>query len=207
MAFDKVVFGKRLRSLMQEFGDTIYTVSDYLQMKPSTISRYTNGLYVPKAPTMDALAKRYGVSSAWLMGESSQKYAQSFNVEMRTVPILGVVAAGLPIWAEDNFEGYTAIDAAENIDFVLRVKGDSMINARIYDGDFVYVRKQPDVENGEVAVVLIDNEATVKRVFKYPNMLILRPENPAYSEMIYRKNDAKDIRILGKVLYVKGAVR
>ena len=207
MAFDKVLFGKRLRSLMQEFGDTIYTVADYLGMKPSTISRYTNGLYVPKAPTLDALAKRYSVSASWLMGESSQKYIQSDSVSMRTVPILGVVAAGVPIWAEENFEGYTATDADEHIDFVLRVQGDSMINARIYNGDFVYVRKQPDVENGEIAVVLVDNEATVKRVFKYPNMIILRPENPAYSEMIYQKNDAKDIRILGKVLYVKGAVQ
>lgn len=207
MAFDKLLFGKRLRSLMQEFGDTIYTVADYLGMKPSTISRYTNGLYVPKAPTMDALARRYGVSAAWLMGDSADKFVQSNGISMRTVPILGVVAAGYPIWAEENFEGHTSIDADENIDFVLRVKGDSMINARIYDGDYVYVRKQPDVENGEVAVILVDNEATVKRVFKYPNLLILRPENPAYEEMIYKKNDMKDIRILGKVLYVKGIIK
>ncbi|MDD6308548.1 MAG: transcriptional repressor LexA [Clostridia bacterium] len=207
MAFDKKVFGTRLRSLMHENHDTVYSVAEYLGMKPSTVSRYTNGLYVPKAPTLDALARRYGVNAGWLMGEREMQQCIEDKTEPRLVPILGVVAAGIPIWAEENLEGYTAVDADDHVDFVLRVKGDSMINARIYDGDLVYVRKQPDVENGEIAVVMVDNEATVKRIYKYANMIVLRPENSAFSEMIFKKADAKTISILGKVLYVKGRVK
>lgn len=83
-----------------------------------------------------------------------------------------------------------------------------MINARIHDGDIVYIRKQPDVENGEIAAVIIDGEeATLKRVYKLNGNVILHPENPTYKDMIFSKKDFKQVRIIGKVKYVKAEVK
>lgn len=203
MPFDKKVFGSRLRSLMHEAGDTIYTLAEHLKLKPSTISRYTSGQYVPKAPTLDMMARRYAVNPAWLMGENVEKTVATGNLSTHDIPILGDVAAGMPIWAEQNYEGYTVVGAEEHVDFALRVRGDSMINARIFDGDLVYVRRQPEVLNGEIAVVMVDNEATVKRIYYHPDKVVLKPENSAYTDMIYHKADAHDIAVLGKVIFVK----
>ena len=204
MAFDKSVFGSRLRMLMDEEKDTIYTLAAYLNLRPSTVSRYTSGMYVPKAPTLSQMAKRYGVNPAWLMGEDENRFP-SFP-SGSSVPILGDVAAGTPIWAEENYEGKTAIDEGEHIDFALRVRGDSMTGARIFSGDIVYVRRQPAVENGEIAVVLVDNEATVKRVFRHPDKVVLKPENDAYQDMVYYNGDGHEVCVLGKVIFVKGRV-
>ena len=205
MPFDKIGFGNRLRSLMQGGGDTIYTLAAYLNLQASTVSRYTSGLYVPKAPTLAKMAARYGVNPAWLMGEDVPMFPSEQN-DTKTIPVLGDVAAGVPIWAEENYDGYVAVDPDEHIDFALRIRGDSMIGARIYNGDIVYVRRQPTVENGEIAVVLVDNEATVKRVFMHPDRIVLKPENETLSEMVYKKGDGHEVSVLGKVLYVKGKV-
>lgn len=82
-----------------------------------------------------------------------------------------------------------------------------MINARIFDGDIVYIREQPDVEDGEIAAVLIGEEATLKRVYKYPSKVVLRPENPLYDDMIYSKEEMNEVRILGKAVAFLSAVR
>jgi len=121
-------------------------------------------------------------------------------VGTQKVPMLGNVAAGMPIYADECFDSYVQIGANIKCDFCLRVKGDSMILARIHDGDIVFVRKQPDVENGEIAVVLIDDEATLKRVYKYKNRLELRPENPAFPVLNYEGAELEQIRILGKAV-------
>lgn len=94
------------------------------------------------------------------------------------------------------------IEVPENIncDFTLLCKGDSMINARINDGDIVYIREQPQVENGEIAAVLIDNEATLKRVYIYKDKVVLQPENTKYSPLVYSKEEMNEIRILGKAV-------
>lgn len=204
MDFDKASFGSRLRILMQEKGDTLYTVAAYLGMKPSTISRYVNGHYAPKAHVLERLAQYYQVNPAWLLGTESVR--RNTEHASSRVPILGDVAAGVPIWAEQNFDGYAAVDADERIDFALRVRGDSMINARIYTGDLVYVRRQPEVENGEIAVVLVDGEATVKRVWNREDSILLHPENPAYSDMVFPKDNSHSLAVLGKVIFVKGRV-
>jgi len=122
------------------------------------------------------------------------------------VPILGQISAGKPIFAEENIEGYINLDKflikhSKDI-FALKVKGDSMINAGILDGDYVIVKKQPTVENGEIACVLIDNEATVKRFYKRENCIELKPENPNYKSIIITKDTTANILILGKVVGV-----
>ncbi len=92
-----------------------------------------------------------------------------------------------------------------DVDFCLRAAGDSMIGARIYDGDIVFVRKQSSVDNGEIAAVLIDDEATLKRVYYYPdkNKLVLSPENPKYEPFVYIGEELDEVRILGKVVELR----
>ena len=98
------------------------------------------------------------------------------------------------------------VDTTDEIksDFALKCKGDSMIGARIYDGDIVFVRKQETVENGEIAVVAIEDEATLKRFYKYNDLIVLRAENPAYKDMVFSPSDHKQIRILGKAVWFQG---
>lgn len=139
------------------------------------------------------------------MGRSDNKYYSDNNQDKR-IPVLGTISAGNPIIAQENIIGHEY--TSDNCDFCLRVKGDSMINARIHDGDIVYIRKQPDVENGEIAAVIIDGEeATLKRVYKLNGNVILHPENPTYKDMIFSKKDFKQVRIIGKVKYVKAEVK
>lgn len=127
--------------------------------------------------------------------------------ETKTVPLVGTIACGTPILAEENIEDYIKIDATVPADFALRCKGDSMINSRIYDGDIVYIRKQSDVDDGEIAAVLIDNEATLKKVYKYPNKIVLRASNPVYDDMIYTNEELENISILGKAVAFFSLVR
>ena len=133
------------------------------------------------------------------------------NVEqipkMRRVPLLGTIACGEPLLAVENIEG--KVDVPEHIraDFALRCKGDSMINARIFDGDIVYIRQQPAVENGQIAAVLIGDEATLKRVRLFDDHISLEPENPMYRPIVYWNGDMASIRILGLAVAFTSAVR
>lgn len=113
--------------------------------------------------------------------------------EQRGIPILGVVTAGLPILAYENIEGYLPWEGDPEC-FALRVRGDSMINAGIYDGDKVIVRPQQTADNGQIVVALLGEEATVKRLQRKNDSVWLMPENPAYSPI-----DGKDAVILGRV--------
>jgi repressor LexA len=106
--------------------------------------------------------------------------------------------------ALENIIGYEYIPVNVKADFCLKVKGDSMINARINNGDIVFIRQQPDIENGEIAAVIVDGEeATLKKVYKYPGTITLRPENPNYQEMVFDKKSFKSINIIGKCVAVK----
>lgn len=127
--------------------------------------------------------------------------------EMRKVPLLGAIACGEPILAQENIEDYVKIPKDMPGDFALTCKGDSMINARIFDGDIVYIRQQDTVENGEIAAVLIDNEATLKRVRLFDDHIVLEPENPMYPPKSFWYEEMNSIRILGKAVAFTSAVR
>lgn len=205
--FDKDKFGKRLLELMADNNDTTYSLGEYLHLSNATISRYTTGNISPKIPTVQAIAEKYGVNPAWLMGtEGAEKYQDKKETGKR-IPIIGTIAAGIPILAHENIEGYEVVPENISVDFCLRVKGDSMIGARILDGDLVYIRKQPTVDNGEIAAVIIDDEATLKRFYKFNGSVLLRSENPNYPEQRYTKKDMKQILILGKAIFFRSEVR
>lgn len=124
-------------------------------------------------------------------------------ISTKRLPVLGNVACGEPIFADEQRNTYIDVDYDVDADFCLTAKGDSMINARIFDGDILFVKSQPTVEDGEIAVVLIEDEATVKRVYynKEDSILTLVPENPTYKPMRYQGEQLNNIRILGKVVF------
>jgi repressor LexA len=126
--------------------------------------------------------------------------APTTMVGVRELPVLGAVAAGVPMLAEENIEGTIPLPTEvvrEDTTVVLRVKGDSMMDAGILDGDFVVVRQQPTAENGDIVVALLEDEATVKRFFRESDRVRLQPEN-ASMEPIY----VRDVVVLGKVVAV-----
>ena len=127
--------------------------------------------------------------------------------KMRKVPLIGSIACGAPILATENTEWEVDIPDHVHADFALRCKGDSMINARIFDGDIVYIRQQDTVENGEIAAVLIDDEATLKRVRLYDDHISLEPENPQYRPIVYWGEEMNNVRIIGKAVAFTSAVR
>lgn len=128
----------------------------------------------------------------------------------RQVPRLGAIACGEPILAENNIEGYDEVPDWVKCDFTLTCKGDSMINARIHDGDVVFIKAQPEVESGQIAAVLIDgefeSEATLKRVRYTEDGIVLWPENPRYEPKSYTGAEAERVRILGLATHFVGKV-
>lgn len=199
-------FSKRLNEALSIRGMKPIELSEKTGLHKSRISQYINGVYEAKQDALYVIAKALNVNEAWLMGYDvpmervSEKYPENiFKIETKKIPLLGTIAAGQPLIAEEQFESYVVAGANIHADFCLRVKGDSMVNARIYDGDIVFIRQQPVVSDGEIAAVLIDNEATLKRVYKRDGGIILVAENPAYKP-IFCENGCSDVRILGKAI-------
>ena len=188
-------------------------LSDRTGIPKSALQRYATG-QTEKIPInrLERIAKAIGTSAAYLMGwEDSPDAKFPANIipmpEMRKIPLLGNIACGAPILAEDHIEEYIDIPKHIPADFALICKGDSMINARIFDGDTVYIRQQEEVENGQIAAVLIDTEATLKRVQLYEDHISLEPENPQYRPIVLWGEDMNTVRILGKAVAFTSAVR
>lgn len=120
--------------------------------------------------------------------------------QMKKIPLLGTIACGDPLLASENVEEDVDIPEHISADFALRCKGDSMINARIFDGDIVYIRQQNTVESGEIAAVLIEDEATLKRVRLFEDHISLEPENPQYRPIVLWGEEMNTVRILGKAV-------
>ena len=163
-------FGKRLRELRVDnaySGEVLcelYNAKFGGNLNKGTLSKYENGLQEPLFTTVKNLSELFSVRIEYLIGDDDNKYDGVDKLEFKkTVPILGVIAAGCPIVATQYIEGYENTEDS-TIDFCLKVKGDSMIGARIYDGDIVYVDKNSVIENGDIVVALVDGEnATLKR--------------------------------------------
>lgn len=170
----------------------------------SALSQYVNGQSTPDQRKLTILSKALDVSEVWLMGYGDTELKNIKNIvffkpSTKKIPVIGTIAAGEPILAVENIEEYIDLDEKISADFALRVRGDSMVGANIFDGDIVFIRKQSDVDDGEIAAVIIDDSATLKRVFKFENSVILRAENPKYKPISL--NGDKSVYILGKAVY------
>ncbi len=203
-----MTMGQRLYSLRKAKKMTQEDVAKRLDVAVQTIYKYEKGI-VTNIPLdkLELLARVLDTTTTYITGwgnaESSIKdFSNLYNVETKKIPLIGKIAAGEPIFAEEEHESFVEAGANLHADFCLKVQGDSMINARINDGDVVFIRKQSMVENGEIAAVIIDNEATLKRVYYYPedNKLILNPENPRYAPFVYVGEELQFVRILGKAV-------
>ncbi len=124
----------------------------------------------------------------------------------KQIPMYGKIACGELQLAEQEYE-YITVSPQIDADFCLEAKGDSMINARIFPGDIVFIKAQPDVENGEIAAVVMGDDATLKRVYKYPGRIELRAENPLYAPMSFEKEQLNSIRIIGKAVAFQSFIK
>lgn len=134
--------------------------------------------------------------------EPTETVDNIYKLDKIKLPMLGKVACGEPIFADEDRESYIMVGTDIGADFCLQCQGDSMINARIHDGDIVFVKKTDIVENGEIAVVIIDDEATLKRFFYYreQNLVILKPENPKYQDIILTGEQLNQVRVIGRAV-------
>lgn len=134
--------------------------------------------------------------------EPTETVDNIYKLDKIKLPFLGKVACGEPIFADEDRESYIMIGTDIGADFCLQCQGDSMINARIHDGDIVFVKKTDIVENGEIAVVIIDDEATLKRFFYYreQNLVILKPENPKYQDIILTGEQLEQVKVIGRAV-------
>lgn len=197
----------RLKQLREQKGLSMRQVASSLGMPYTTYVNYEKGAREPNSETLILLADFFETSIDYMLGKSLLPSPTDFDLplniipmpKMNTVPLIGTIACGDPILAAENIEAEVSMPEHVVADFALRCKGDSMINARIHNGDIVYIRQQPTVENGQIAAVLIGDEATLKRVYYYPdsNKLVLNPENPKYEPFIYIGEEINSVRILG----------
>ena len=210
------MIGKRIKSLRESKGYNMRQMASALNMPYTTYVNYEKGAREPGSEQLVLIARYFGVSTDYIVGRTDVPYTE--NVinqypqlqplpEMRKVPLLGAIACGEPIFKEEN--EWISLPTDIKADFCLRCEGDSMINARIFNGDIVFIKACEEVENGEIAAVSVDNEVTLKRVYYYKdkNKLVLNPENPGYEPFIYTNEELNDIRILGKAVMFLSMVK
>ena len=212
--------GERIRQCRERIGMTQDELAQATGYKSrSSINKIEKGGNDLPQSKIVIFAKALSTTPSYLMGWEDEKPADPLAeltaqfdnikpVQLKRFPMLGEIACGEPIWADEDHESYVMADMDIEADFCLRAKGDSMINARIFDGDIVFIKEMPIVENGDIAAVIIDNEATLKRFYydRENNYLQLIAENPQYKPLVYRNEDLDEIRVLGKAVYFMSAL-
>lgn len=215
-------FSQRLRELRLEHKMTQEELAKVIDSPRSTIAMYESGKREPNLEIIEWFADFFNVDLNYLLGRSTIKNSTAFmnnsrntqydnihEIEKRKIPLLGEIACGKPIYVAEDRESYVEMGTDIQADFCLKAKGDSMINARILNGDIVFIRKQSMVENGEIAAVIIGDEATLKRVYynRQEGKLILQAENPAYPPLMYVGEELNTVRIIGKAIAFQSDVR
>lgn len=192
---------KRILKAITNAGLTYSELSARTGIPKSALQRYATG-ETDKIPAkyIESIARATRVTPTFLM--DWDRAVPKSSLSYRKIPLLGDIACGEPIFADEQHTEYVVTDDSIDADYCLRCDGDSMIGARIMDGDIVFIRSQEMVNNGEIAAVIINDSATLKRVYYYPdvNKLVLSPENPKYAPFVYVGDELNQIRILGKAV-------
>lgn len=207
--------GEKIREARIKKGYSQSELAELLGYKSrSSINKIeVDGRDIPRSSIVK-FAEVLGVTPAYLMGweeepnspeQEKSLYDQFDNIKpirMKKFRLLGEIACGKPIYADEDYESYISADADIKADFCLRAKGDSMINAGINEGDIVFIHEQTIVNDGEIAAVIIEDEVTLKRVYydQKHNRLQLVAENPIYAPLVYFGEELEYIRILGKAV-------
>ena len=204
------MIANRLKTLRKSKKMTQDELAAALGTSKQTIHRYENGIITNIPPEkVEKLAAALGTTPSELMGWSQGALPEGAKpISTKRLPVLGEIACGNPIFATEEHESYITADGGLDADFCLVAHGDSMIGARINDGDIIFIRSQETVNNGEIAAVIINDEATLKRVYYYPEeaKLILSPENPRYAPLVYIGEELSHIRIIGKAVAFQSAI-
>lgn len=205
---EKIIFSKNLNYYMEKMDKSQSDIVQDLGINKSTISTWCNGTKMPRMNTIQRLADYFNIKKSDLVEEKHflpDGAIPYTNRKMVLVPLVGVVNCGIPLFAEDNIEEY--IDTpSEDLEsgetyFWLRAKGDSMINVGIHAGDLLLIRKQNDVDSGDIAVVSVNGDnATLKRIIKKENAIILQPENPACETKFFVGEEINTIKIRGRLM-------
>ena len=208
--------GEKIKRKRLSLGYTLAELATKVGTSKQTIFRYESQ-EISNIPSekIELIARALGTTPSYLMGWESEEaaelslYSNISPIAKRRIPMLGEIACGEPIYAEEQHEAYVCASTDIDADFCLRAHGDSMIGARIYDGDIVFVKRQSAVDNGDIAAVVINDEATLKRVYYYPkdNKLILVPENAKFAPMSYSGEELDTITILGKAVAFQSVIR
>lgn len=212
--------GSRIRNRREELGLSQDELGKRLGYKSrSSINKIELDQRSLTQSKIKAIADALETTPSYIMGwnepdvkldeEDLKFFDNLFPIETKKFPLLGNIACGKPIFADEQFEAYVEAGANIKADFCLRAKGDSMIGARIYDGDIVFIHKQEMVDDGEIAAVLIDDEATLKRVYydQENNVIQLFAENPRYKTMRFVGEELNHIRILGKAVALQTDIK
>lgn len=209
----KRIFAKNLNFYISKSNKQQNEVAKDLGFPPTTFNTWCVGKVMPKMGKVQALADYFGVLKSDLLEDKNKDdslhISNIFPITTHKLPMLGEIACGKPIFMDENRDNYTMIGSNVKADFCLKAKGDSMVNARIMDGDIVFIRSQPEVENGEIAAVAIDDEATLKRFYRdeITQTVTLISENPIYAPMVFTKKCQKNVYILGKAVAFQSDVK
>ena len=210
--------GERIKHRREELGIAQTWLAEQIGTSKQNLYKYENGIItnIP-ADKVEAIAKALHTTPAYLMGWSESPLLGDSGLprglmprpKMKAIPLIGTIACGRPILAVEDANETVTIPEHINADFSLRCKGDSMINARIFDGDLVYIKSQAMVEQGEIAAVIIEDEATLKKVYYTPgsDRITLRACNPLYPDMEFEGETLDHIEIIGKAVAFTGMIR
>ena len=192
-----IKIGEIIKSKRIENGYTQQDIANLLNVTKSAVSKWeSGGVEQMGRSTIQKLSQILDIPPYVIV---TGEYPEEEQVSKRftSVPLLGSIAAGSPILAEQNIEDYFNLDKKIKADFCLRIKGDSMININIMDGDIVFIKKQEDLENGEVGAVLVEDSATLKRFYRMNGEVYLQAENPAYKPIVV---SGGEVMVLGKMV-------
>lgn len=210
--------GEEIKRLRLEKGMTLEQLGDKCGVGKSTVRKWENGMIKDmKRDKIAKLSEALNVSPSYFFEYNSSdenntvKISNIFPIEIHKLPMLGEIACGEPKFTNEDRESYVNAGTDIKADFCLKARGDSMINARIHDGDIVFIQRQDIVENGEIAAVIVNgnSEATLKRFYYYKDkaLLILKPENPIYEDWIYQNEELNEVRVLGKAIAFQSDVK
>ena len=193
---------ENLKKYRKQIGLSQAEMAKKLIMSQQGYAKYEIGTASPNPETLAKIAEIFNCEMEDLTGKSEKPIKNIFPLKKKKFPLLGEIACGQPIFANEDRESYVMAGTDINADFCLKAKGDSMTGARILDGDIVFIKEVPMVSNGEIAAIIIGDEATLKRVYYYPEKrkLILQAENPKYEPLVYIDEELNEIRILGKAV-------
>jgi len=178
--------GRRIAEIRRERGFNQDQLAEMALIHRVTLAKYETGAIEPGAIALSRIADALGVSTDELLCRT-EKLPPFIPIIKRSVPIVGEIACGEPITAEQNIEGYADVPDGVTADFALRCKGDSM-TPTFNPGDLVLIRQTPDVQNGQIAAVGVGNDATLKRVYRQENGVVCVSDNPAYAPQIFAEN-------------------